>query len=423
MKNHLLAVLGNKEFLYLWLAEIFSQIAFNMVNFILLLIVFKLSNSNAAVSGMVLSFTIPAILFGIVAGAYVDRWNKKKVLFFTNISRAILLILLAVFHANIVFIYFLSFSMAVVTQFFIPAETPVIPLVVPKSQLFQANALFGMGLYGSMMIAYAISGIFLISFGSTYVFAVLALFFVVAAFFVSLIQNTKNGKGSREVELQIEPKLNVIAELKAALKLIAKTKQIYDSLFLLTLSQVIVLLLAAIGPGFAHQVLGIPVDDFPLTFIAPATFGMVVGAIIIGNFLHNRSRKKMANLGVFLGGLSIMLLPYGSRVASRSVVQTINSFLPNILTINILHIMILLAFILGIASALIFVPSNTLLQEETSDKFRGRVYGTLNSLVGISSILPIIIVGELADIFGVGHVLSGIGLSLLIISFVRSFVK
>jgi MFS family permease len=97
-------------------------------------------------------------------------------------------------------------------------------------------------------------------------------------------------------------------------------------------------------------------------------------------------------------------------------------YLPKILNITILHIMVVLAFILGIAIALIFVPSNTLIQEKTSDDLRGKIYGTLNSVVSLCSILPVVVVGSLADIFGVGIVLTSVGLSIAGIALIHMFV-
>lgn len=399
MNNKIVSVLLNKKFSFLFLAEVFSQIAFNMMNFILLILAFKLSNSNTAVSLIVLTFTVPAILFGIIAGAYVDRWNKKSVLLWTNIIRFAILIALAFSNQNLIFIYILSFTTAVVTQFFIPAETPVIPLLVRKDQLLSANALFGMGIYGSILVAYAMSGTFLIIFGERNVFILLSLFFILAAIFISFLKIPK----IKEVKDSF--KIDVRHEIKTAFNLIAKTREIYQSLFLITLSQTLILVLAVLGPGFARQVLEIEINDLPLLFIAPAALGMVLGAVFIGNFLHNCSKRSMAKAGVLIGGISILLLPYGSK----------HSFLTDFFDFNALHIVILLAFILGIANALIFVPSNTVLQERTSDKIRGKIYGVLNALAGGFSLLPIILVGKLADIIGVSSVLTGIGAVLIFI--------
>ncbi len=418
MNNRLVRTLLVKPFLFLWLAEIFSQIAMNMANFILIIVAYELTKSNTAVSGIVLSYTIPAILFGILAGIMVDRWDKKKVLIFTNIFRFLLLIILTAFHTNIILIYFISFIFSLVTQFFIPAETPMIPVVVKKDLLFSANALFGIALYSSILIAYALSGVLILLFGQVNVLIVLSLLFLLASFFVSLIKvpnkierNSHNNSGTNFSLLFLE--------IKNTINLMSRKREIFHALLLLTLSQVLILIVAVIGPGFAASVLGINVESFPLFFVTPAAIGMVIGAVILVKFFHKSSKIFLANTGVFLSGIGILLMPYGSKVASRDIVATINSYLPNFLSIDIMHIMVSLAFILGFANALVFVPSNTLIQEETSETMRGKVYGVLNTLVGAFSLIPIIIVGGLADLFGVSTVLTLIGIILLVFGLIR----
>jgi MFS family permease len=121
-------------------------------------------------------------------------------------------------------------------------------------------------------------------------------------------------------------------------------------------------------------------------------------------------------------GISILLLPYGSRVESRELIHFINLYLPHILRITMLHLTISLAFVLGFATSFVFVPSNAVLQEETSDEWRGKVYGLLNSLVGIISIVPVVLVGGLADIVGVKLVITGTGVVVILIAIIRIFI-
>src|SRR3954464_7870365 len=109
MNTKVLRPLSEKPFLFLWIGEVFTQISVNLFNFFLILLVFNLTHSNTAVSGVVLSFTIPAILFGSLAGAYVDHWDKKKVLMISNFLRAVLLIVLVFNLHNLAMIYFISF--------------------------------------------------------------------------------------------------------------------------------------------------------------------------------------------------------------------------------------------------------------------------------------------------------------------------
>jgi len=65
------------------------------------------------------------------------------------------------------------------------------------------------------------------------------------------------------------------------------------------------------------------------------------------------------------------------------------------------------AFVFGVSYALITVPSMTLLQEELPDQIRGRVFGFLNMLVSIFSLIPLVVVGPIADLWGVAPVFVG----------------
>lgn len=69
MKHNIFSALSEKSFLYAWLGEIFALIATNIFNFFLILVVFDLTHSNAADAAVVLSITIPSIIFGMIAGA------------------------------------------------------------------------------------------------------------------------------------------------------------------------------------------------------------------------------------------------------------------------------------------------------------------------------------------------------------------
>jgi MFS family permease len=353
-----------------------------------------------------------------LAGAYVDRWNKKSVLIATNIIRALLLVLLAFYLNNLVMIYLISFIVSIFTQFFIPAEIPIIPLVVHKKNLLSANALFGLAIFVSILIAYVLAGPLIIYLKPVRTLFFLAVMFIIGAIFV---YNIKVGSTIYRASGKLEGKPNVLKDIRKTLGIMSQTKAIYRSIFLLSLSQILVLVVATIAPGYATSVLGINVEEFPLLFVAPAALGMMIGAVSIANFFHSHPREKVINTGIFLSGISMLLLPYGSRVASRDFIHVLNTYLPHFLEINILHIMTVIAFILGVANSLVFVPANTILQEKTTDEFRGKIYGFLNTAVGVLSLLPIIIVGGLSDLIGVGWVITGLGISILLIGIVRIF--
>lgn len=402
-----LQVLRIRSFLFLWLSELFSQIATNMMNFVLILVSYGLTNSNTAVSGIVISFTIPAILFGIVAGVYVDRWNKKYVLSITNILRFSLVLVLAFFHTNLVILYTVSFLSAVITQFFIPAETPMIPLLVPKAQLLAANALFSLAWFGSVFIAYALSGPFLLIFGTQVALLIFSIIFLFASLFAVLIQIPT---GERELlTTPLTKQISLSAEIKHAISVIFKIRDVSHAFSLLVLVQVLTLIIAVVGPGYARHILHIRINEFPVVFVTPAVIGMAIGAYIVTNYFHRFSRHKSATLGLFIGAAVILVMPY---VSLRRMFG-----MPHIITP--VYLITSIAFLLGIANSFMFVPSNTLVQENTTDEIRGKIYGTLNSIASLVSLIPIILVGSFADIYGVGSVLTAIGIIIGIIGIFR----
>ncbi|MEO8892351.1 MAG: arabinose efflux permease, partial [Coleofasciculaceae cyanobacterium] len=90
-------VLKNRNFLALWSGQVFSQLADKVYLVLMIaLIASRFQDTNQTISGWVsvlmISFTIPAVLFGSIAGVFVDRWSKKAVLVSTNLLRGILVL-------------------------------------------------------------------------------------------------------------------------------------------------------------------------------------------------------------------------------------------------------------------------------------------------------------------------------------------
>lgn len=412
MKHNIFLAFSEKSFFFLWLGEVFTLVAINLFTFYLILSVYNLTKSNTAVAAAVITVNLPAVLFGILAGAYVDRWNKKKVLINVNILRALCIAIVAIMHTSLPLIYTMSLIIYFLTQFFIPADTPIIPQVVKKEFVYSANALYGLAIYGSILIAFMFSGAIILTLGdqmSLFFFAGLLILGAICTSFVKY----KNGIDN-VLQKKFTP-LNIKNEITAAFTLMSRTRKVYSSLFLLALVQILILIIATVTPGYANQVLHMQVEQFPLIFVTPAAIGMLLGAFILINRFHDVAKEKIVIIGLLLSGVSMMALPYGAVLASKEFVKDVNAYLPHILDITGIHLLVVLAFILGLANSLVFVPSNTLILENTSEDIRGKLYGLLNAIVGIFSLLPLIIVGGLSDLIGVNYVLTGVGICLLII--------
>ena len=124
------ALLKNRSFLLLWTGQIFSQVADKvlLVMSIALLTNYHIPAKYAASSGsyLMVSSTIPAILFGVAAGIFVDRYPKQQVMVVSNVVRGLLILLLPILPKEFVILLLINFTISVVMQVFTPAELSAI---------------------------------------------------------------------------------------------------------------------------------------------------------------------------------------------------------------------------------------------------------------------------------------------------------
>ena len=140
------ALLKNRSFLALWIGQLLSQVADKILLTLLiaLLAVYPTATGteNSMRSVLLLTFTLPAILFGSVAGIFVDRLGKKLILVVSNVIRALLIFTIPFLPREFIILLLITFVISTVTQFFAPAEQAAIPLLIPHENLLAANALF-----------------------------------------------------------------------------------------------------------------------------------------------------------------------------------------------------------------------------------------------------------------------------------------
>ncbi|MEK7558778.1 MAG: MFS transporter [Patescibacteria group bacterium] len=410
--NDMLSVARQRPFSLLMISEFFSQLAFNMQHFVLIFVIYELTRSNTAVSGVILSFTIPALLFSFITGVYVDRWNKKRVLFITNLLRGLLLIPFFFSDLHIGLIYTLTFLVAVATQFFLPAESSIIPKLVKKDHLLAANAIFSFGIYGTTLFGYILSGPVILLLGKTNTFVFLSVLFFISALVILFIKIPKKKKINPEASNALPSFWN---EAREIFDFIRKTRKVMHALVMLTIAQAVIFMFAVLVPGYAATVLKIRLESLSWILITPAALGMGLGALTLGGFGKKFNRKWLSSLGFMITGVTFIFFSLVNLAMEKGFFIALNKNMPDLFHITPLHFVIVMAVVIGFAISLVFAPSNTTLQLETDESMRGRIYGFLNALIGAVSFLPVILAGGLADILGTVAVLVGAGVSLLLL--------
>jgi len=409
-------VLSHKPFFFLFLGQVLSQLATNMVLFLLALLVYEKTGSNTAVSGLYIAYGIPSVVFGLVAGAIVDKFDKRKIIFLSNILRAVFVSLLLVTSTNIVFVYLLLFLNAMVSQFFVPAEATLIPKLTPPNLLVPANSLFSLAYYSSMAVGFIAAGPLLKLTGPYWSLGILSLLFVIAAW-----SSTRLPFVDTKLKVFGDVKFNdilplikrVMQSLFDGIKYMVTSPQLADSVFLLTGTQIVMAMLGTLGPGFADRMLDIDVRDASVFIIGPVVLGILVGAMWVGNKGVKYTPSQLIRVGIIGAGFSLVavaLTVFLRRFGTMGFLFADHIIIP---------IILVLFFTLGVFNSLLDVPANSMLQKEAEGDMRGRVYGILSTFVGGVGILPILVGGILADVFGVGKVIFLLGLVIILYGGIR----
>ncbi len=411
-----LAVLRNRPFLALWLAQAVTQVGGNMVIYGLTVIIFSATRSNAAVSVLLLTFLVPAVIFSAVAGVYVDRHDRRWILIVTNLLRAGAFALILVVRESIVIVYVVNVFVSTVTTFFGPAEAATIPHLVPRQQLLAANGLFTLTLNAAFALGFALLGPLVVTIaGPDALILLVAGSYLFAAALCITLPSAKPAptasRTAREAVVATEQAMgSTLSQLREGLRYIRAHRNISWSLVYLGITASLIGVLGVLGPDFATESLGLQPKDF-VVIVLPLGFGIVTGILVLNAYGRLAPRRRVIETGLLAFGILLMILSVARRLVE--FLKGVNAPPTPVdlsVLVSLLSMVIGIAFLAGVSYAVVAIPAQTQLQEDLPEEVRGRVFGVLNMLVSVASFLPIIVVGTIADFFGTSPVIFTIGL-------------
>lgn len=409
------SVLQNRPFLLLWLAQLSTQVGGNMVIFGLTIIIAASYNSSSAVSVLLLSFLVPAIVFSAMAGVFVDRVDKRLMLLVTNVMRGVAFLAIFLVGDNLLLLYLLMIVVSTVTTFFGPAEASMIPILVPRGQLLSANGLFTLTTNVAFALGFALLGPFVVALAGAQalILLVAALYFVAAAFCWTLpaippvASAPTAGDTVADAEKAVQAMVNDFVE---GIVYIRDHHNVAWSLSYLFITGGLVGVLGTLGPNFAKTALGLQAQDFGV-IVLPIGLGIVTGILILNSYGRYLPRRRTIEVGIVLMGVLLMLLSFASPVSNFFQDRATSTGLSE--ARNLLSVMSMvmgIAFFVGAAYVMVAISAQTQLQEELPEEVRGRVFGVLNMLVSASSLAPIIIVGPVSDLVTIPPVILAVGM-------------
>lgn len=374
------SLVRNREFVLLWVAQAISSFGDALTNLALIALVNQLTGSTAAIATLTILVAVPTVSIGLIAGALVDRLNRKTTMVVSDAIRAVLVLGLVFVSSQdrLWLIYTLSFLQAAVGTFFNPARGALLGKVVPAEQMVQASSLAQTTQVIASLLGTTVAGVLI---GGSHsestfwiVFGLDALTFAISVVLVALLRTS----GAVQIEGSPTNPRAVLNNILEGLRLIARTPTL--------LAIMVSAMIAVFGFG-AFNVLMVPFMtrdlQIPLTWFGALELASTVGLISAGALSTLLASRLKFNV-LIGGGLLVLAL----------------ATFPMSLVVNVWGV-IAVSFALTFFSTPLNISIGAFIQTRVPNELLGRVGASLNVVIQSSSLLSMAFAGVLAANIGV----------------------
>ncbi len=154
------AIFRHRNFTLMWVGQLISTMGSSLTSLAASILVFRITGSAASVGLMLMATAAPSLIVGLVAGVFVDRYDRKKIMIYADVIRACLVFLIPfLVSIHIGWLYVIVALTSAVGQFYDPAHESILPEIASDEELSSANALMAISSFGSTALGFAASGL------------------------------------------------------------------------------------------------------------------------------------------------------------------------------------------------------------------------------------------------------------------------
>lgn len=345
------AVFRKPDFVLLWLSQLVSTAGSSLTDLAAGILVYERTGSAFLVGATLMAAAIPTVLVGMVAGVFVDRWDKRRVMVATGLLQGAVVVLIPLLvgvHIGLLFVALLANS--ALRQFFDPAYESLIPEIATDDELAAANAYLSIASFGSTAVGFAGAGLLASALSVDWAFWIDAGTFVFAAGCVALLRvRVPSAADDEPTSVAL-----VVGNLRLGLSTIWHTPTLRS-------------LLLVGAPGFfavgLWNVLLLPMTlrelgatEFEYGLQEGLTsIGFVIGSLLMARLSH----RLPTGLWIVVGAAGMGLTGIGYALSPT------------------IRIAIWFAVLSGAFNSPMSVARQTLLQRNTPRELRGRVFAAL----------------------------------------------
>jgi len=340
--------LRHRNYRLLWIGTLFSSSGLWLQQVTINWLAFDLSGSSFVVGLASGARSLPLLGLGPVGGVMADRYNKKRLMLFTQIAQLLLTFAFGiVIIAGLVEVWHLfAFSLlsGVAWALNMPVRQSVVPTTVPREDMMNAMALNSAGFNITRIVGPALAGIMITAVGPGENFLIQSAAYLGVAVSVMQLRLPEVKQAARDV--------NVWGNLKEGAGYVWKHATLRTQMTLALVPVVIALPYIAILPQFNEDNLGGSAGSFGLLMAAPG-LGAVVATLALASMRNIDHKGLMLLAAVFALGMSLIAL---------AVAPTLWVALPVLVVV-------------GACQMAYMTTNQTVLQLSTPDEYRGRVMG------------------------------------------------
>jgi CRP-like cAMP-binding protein/sugar phosphate permease len=346
------AVFRRRDFALLWIAQLVSTAGSALTDLAAGIYVWRATESALAVGLTLIVTAIPSLVVGLLAGVYVDRHDRKRIMIVTCLIQAVTVGLIAVVIGidaiALPGLYVLLLVNAGIKQFFDPAHDSLIPEIASDAELAAANSFLSIASFGSTAIGFAGAGLLAGSVGLQWAFIIDALSFVFAAGCIAFMGNYAMPAPEEDASVAV-----IVSNLKSGMTVLFGTP-IIRSLFIVGAFMF-----------FSFGLWNVLLLPFTLKTLHATEFqyglqeGLTSVGFVVGSFFMARFSSKLpepAWIVLAMTGMGICGVLYGLSTQ--------------------IGVAILLVMVSGFFNAPSSVARSVLLQRNTPREMRGRVFSS-----------------------------------------------
>ena len=348
--------LASRDFSLLWVGQFGSEVGNGLVQLALPFLVLEITGSAFQLAGAYVVQFLPWLLFGLVGGVLVDRWDRRTTIVVVEVVRAAAFLSVGLAFAvdseilSVEMIYGLIFLESSLQNFFNPARLALMPNLVKEGDLRAANSLMEVSRHVGFLIAPS-AGLILADFlGASTIIVADGVTFLISGITVFLIRWRQPKREVRQVDGWRQNVGQVGLEMKEGIAVIRAVRLLQVTLLL----------------GFSLNLVVAPIQTLLPLFVieikhqTQAYLGLLAGSFVAGLLIGSLAAPALSRR-VGLGRMTI------ASVLILGCIIIVASFLPTLV------IPVIALLIAGTAIGSLNVAQINMLQTSTTDEDRGRV--------------------------------------------------